>query len=159
MTARPCDRQDSAPFKPTDCGPSIRGPDAMKGKPLSTAKLLACAPVSRQSLTRPMSILIKRLRLHAGSPRCRQCLLVERAGMTVYARHIAPAAMGDLLDHLLKDHFGALRGLTIAAWLWIKAELNLRAWITALDPQGAQAAPPIVVSKGAPLDARDEDGT
>jgi len=81
----------------------------------------------------------------------RQCLLAERAAMSVEARHLAGQAIADHLDRLLADRFPNLQGLTISAWWPIKAELNLRAWLTGLAARGAQAALPIVATKGAPL--------
>ncbi|OZA17944.1 MAG: 5-formyltetrahydrofolate cyclo-ligase [Rhodobacterales bacterium 17-64-5] len=81
----------------------------------------------------------------------RQRLLAERAAMSVEARHVASHAIADHLDRLLAERFPNLQGLTISAWWPIKAELNLRAWLTGLAARGAQAALPIVATKGAPL--------
>ena len=81
----------------------------------------------------------------------RQRLLAERAAMSVESRHVASHTIAGHLDHLLAETFPNLQGLTISAWWPIKAELNLRAWLTGLAARGAQAALPIVATKGAPL--------
>lgn len=81
----------------------------------------------------------------------RQRLLADRAAMSVESRHVASHAIADHLDRLLVGQFSSLRGLTISAWWPIKAELNLRAWLTGIAARGAQAALPIVATKGAPL--------
>ena len=81
----------------------------------------------------------------------RQRLLAERAAMAVEVRHVASHAIAGHLDRLLADRFGSLQGLTISAWWPIKAELNLRTWLAGLAARGAQAALPIIATKGAPL--------
>ncbi|MBI1172535.1 5-formyltetrahydrofolate cyclo-ligase [bacterium] len=81
----------------------------------------------------------------------RQRLLDERAALPVAARHAASEAIAGHLDRLLADRFPSLQGMTISAWWPIKAELNLRAWLSGLQARGARAALPIVVTKGAPL--------
>ncbi|MEO8242909.1 MAG: 5-formyltetrahydrofolate cyclo-ligase [bacterium] len=81
----------------------------------------------------------------------RQRLLADRAAMAVEDRQIASHAIADRLDRLLADRFATLQGLTISAWWPMKAELNLRSWLTGLAARGAQAALPIVATKGAPL--------
>ncbi len=78
-------------------------------------------------------------------------LLDERLTMVIEDRHVASAAIADHLDRLLAERFGSVKGLTISAWWPIKAELNLRTWLTGLAARGAQAALPIVATKGAPL--------
>lgn len=81
----------------------------------------------------------------------RQRLLAERVAMVIEARHVASHAIADHLDRLLADRFGSLQGLTISAWWPIKAELNLRTWLAGLAARGAQAALPLIATKGAPL--------
>lgn len=81
----------------------------------------------------------------------RQRLLAERAAMPVETRQAAAHIIAGHLDHLLLSRFGSLNGLTISAWWPIKAELNLRSWLSGLAARGAQAALPIVATKGAPL--------
>lgn len=81
-------------------------------------------------------------------------LLAQRAEMSVEARHAASQAVAGHLDRLLADQFGSLQGLTISAWWPIKAELNLRGWLAGLAAQGARAALPVVLTKGAPLTFR-----
>ncbi|MGV8987144.1 MAG: 5-formyltetrahydrofolate cyclo-ligase [Cypionkella sp.] len=78
-------------------------------------------------------------------------LLEERLAMVIEERHVASAAIADYLDQLLAERFGSVKGLTISAWWPIKAELNLRTWLTGLAARGAQAALPIIATKGAPL--------
>ena len=81
----------------------------------------------------------------------RQRLLAERAAMPVETRQAAAHTIAGHLDRLLLSRFGSLKGLTISAWWPIKAELNLRSWLSGLAAHGAQAALPIVATKGAPL--------
>lgn len=81
-------------------------------------------------------------------------LLAQRAEMSVEARQAASQAVAGHLDRLLADQFGSLQGLTISAWWPIKAELNLRGWLAGLAAQGARAALPVVLTKGAPLTFR-----
>ena len=81
----------------------------------------------------------------------RQRLLADRAAMAVEARQRASHAIAGHLDRLLADRFASLQGLTISAWWPIKAELDLRAWLSGLLARGAQAALPIVATRGAPL--------
>lgn len=78
-------------------------------------------------------------------------LLDARAAMPVQMRHEASEAIAGHLDGLLAARFGSVRGLVISAWWPIKAELNLRHWLEGLPERGAQAALPVVVTKGAPL--------
>ena len=81
----------------------------------------------------------------------RQRLLAERAAMSVESRHVATHTIAGHLDRLLADRFGLLDVVTISAWWPIKAELNLRTWLAGLAARGAQAALPIVATRGAPL--------
>ncbi len=84
----------------------------------------------------------------------RQRLLDERAAMSVAVRHDASETIASHIDHLLGSRFESLDGLTISAWWPIKAELNLRHWLTGLAARGARAALPVVVTQGAPLEFR-----
>jgi 5-formyltetrahydrofolate cyclo-ligase len=70
----------------------------------------------------------------------RQRLLDERAAMSVAVRHDASVTIADHIDRLLGSRFESLDGLTISAWWPIKAELNLRHWLTGLAMRGARAA-------------------
>ncbi|MBC7737341.1 MAG: 5-formyltetrahydrofolate cyclo-ligase [Candidatus Saccharibacteria bacterium] len=81
----------------------------------------------------------------------RQRLLAERAAMVVEARQVASHAIAGHLDRVLSDRFASLQGLTVSAWWPIRAELNLRNWLTGLAARGARAALPVVVTQGAPL--------
>ncbi len=81
-------------------------------------------------------------------------LLVQRTEVSVETRQAASRAVTGHLDRLLADQFGSLRGLTVSAWWPIKAELNLRDWLAGLAAQGARAALPVVLTKGAPLTFR-----
>jgi 5-formyltetrahydrofolate cyclo-ligase len=81
----------------------------------------------------------------------RKRLLAERAQLPVETRQLAAQAIVGHLDRLLASRFENLAGLTISAWWPIKAELDLRPWLSSLAARGAQAALPIVASRGAPL--------
>lgn len=84
----------------------------------------------------------------------RQRLLAERAAMPVDTRHAASDAVARHLDDVLSQQFASLHGLTISAWWPIKAELNLRHWLAALQGRGARAALPVVIQRGGPLSFR-----
>ncbi|MBS0564617.1 MAG: 5-formyltetrahydrofolate cyclo-ligase [Proteobacteria bacterium] len=74
-------------------------------------------------------------------------LLAERATLTVAARQEAAAAIATHLDRLLPD----LRGRIVSGWWPIKAELDLRPWLTTVIARGGQAALPLVTEQGHPL--------
>lgn len=78
-------------------------------------------------------------------------LLEERAAMPVNARHEASEIIAVHLDKLLADRFPSVEGLVISAWWPIKAELNLRHWLTDLVARGAQVALPVVLTPATPL--------
>ena len=78
-------------------------------------------------------------------------LLEERAAMSVNARHEASEIIAVHLDKLLADRFPSVEGLVISAWWPIKAELNLRHWLTDLVARGAQVALPVVLTPATPL--------
>ncbi|WP_415182212.1 5-formyltetrahydrofolate cyclo-ligase [Phaeovulum sp.] len=78
-------------------------------------------------------------------------LLTERAALSVEARKAAARTIAEHLDQFLAERFASLRGLTISAWWPIKAELDLRFWLTGLAAQGARAALPLVTTRAAPL--------
>lgn len=77
----------------------------------------------------------------------RERLLADRAALGVAVRQEAAKAVARQLDTLLRD----VAGKVISAWWPIKAELDLRPWLTALAERGATAALPLVVEKAAPL--------
>ena len=81
-------------------------------------------------------------------------LLTERAALPVTARQSAAQAIAAHLDHLLAQRFPDLNGLIISAWWPIKAELDLRFWLTTLAPRGAVAALPVILTVKAPLGFR-----
>ena len=78
-------------------------------------------------------------------------LLEERAAMSVNARHEASEIIAVHLDKLLAERFASVEGLVISAWWPIKAELNLRHWLTDLVTRGAQVALPVVLVPSTPL--------
>lgn len=78
-------------------------------------------------------------------------LLAERAALPVAVRHEAALMITDHLDRLLAARFETVEGLTVSAWWPIKAELNLRHWLTDLIARGARVALPVVVTPAAPL--------
>ncbi len=84
----------------------------------------------------------------------RQRLLEERAALSVAVRHDASEIIADHIDRFLAARFESLEGMTISAWWPIKAELNLRHWLTGLAARGARAALPVVVTPHAPLEFR-----
>lgn len=78
-------------------------------------------------------------------------LLAERAALSVDYRHAASEQVSLHLNRLVIARFGSVKGLTISAWWPIKAELNLRHWLTDLVVRGAQVALPVVLTPAAPL--------
>ncbi len=78
-------------------------------------------------------------------------LLDERAAVSVALRHEAALAIAEHIDRLLLARFGTVKGLTISAWWPIKAELNLRHYLTDLVARGAQVALPVVLTPKTPL--------
>ncbi len=81
-------------------------------------------------------------------------LLAERAALSVAERHTASEQVAQHLDALLTARFQTVKGLTISAWWPIKAELNLRHWLTDLVARGAQVALPVVLTPATPLQFR-----
>ena len=77
--------------------------------------------------------------------------LAERAALSVAVRHDASERIAPHLDAVIAARFGGRRGLTISAWWPIKAELNLRHWLTDLVSQGVTVALPVVLIPGTPL--------
>lgn len=82
-------------------------------------------------------------------------LLADRAALSVDTRKAAGIAIAAHLDRLLAQRFKTLDGLTISAWWPIKAEIDLRFWLTGLAARGARAALPLVATKAAPLIFRE----
>ena len=78
-------------------------------------------------------------------------LLAERAALSVSLRQDAAERIAPHLEALIRGQFGRLEGLTISAWWPIKAELNLRHWLSDLVARGATVALPVVVTPAAPL--------
>ena len=78
-------------------------------------------------------------------------LLAERAALSVASRHEAALVIAAHIDRLLLDRFGTVKGLVISAWWPIKAELNLRHYLTDLVSRGAQVALPVVLVPKTPL--------
>jgi len=78
-------------------------------------------------------------------------LLAERAAMSIAYRHDASEVIADHIDRLLIARFGPLKGLKISAWWPIKAELNLRNYLTDLVARGVTVALPVVLTPGTPL--------
>ncbi len=78
-------------------------------------------------------------------------LLAERAALSVAHRHAASEVIAEHLDRLLVAKFQTVKGLAISAWWPIKAELNLRHYLTDLVARGAVVALPVVLTPAAPL--------
>ncbi|MFZ1467588.1 MAG: 5-formyltetrahydrofolate cyclo-ligase [Paracoccaceae bacterium] len=78
-------------------------------------------------------------------------LLDERAALSVADRHAASEVIAGHIDRLLTARFGTVQGLTISAWWPIKAELNLRPYLTDLVARGAVVALPVVLTPKTPL--------
>ena len=78
-------------------------------------------------------------------------LLEERAALSVAHRHAASEAIAGHIDRLLVERFHTVKGLTISAWWPIKAELNLRPYLTDLVARGAVVALPVVLTPKTPL--------
>jgi len=78
-------------------------------------------------------------------------LLADRAALPVSARQVAAEQITPHLEALIRKQFGRVEGLTISAWWPIKAELNLRHWLTELVARGATVALPVVLTAGSPL--------
>lgn len=78
-------------------------------------------------------------------------LLAERAALPVIIRQTAAQTIASHLDHLLDQRFPDLRDMIISAWWPIKAELDLRCWLTTLTAKGATAALPVILTPKAPL--------
>ncbi|MEZ5797668.1 MAG: 5-formyltetrahydrofolate cyclo-ligase [Paracoccaceae bacterium] len=81
----------------------------------------------------------------------RQVLLAERAALPVAERAAAVDGILPHLDAALLDRFGGVEGLVVSAWWPIKAELDLRPWLTALAARGARVALPVVLTQAHPL--------
>jgi len=78
-------------------------------------------------------------------------LLAERAALPVAVRQEAAERIIPHLEALIRARFGRLEGLTLSAWWPIKAELNLRHWLTDLVGRGVTVALPVVLTPAAPL--------
>ena len=78
-------------------------------------------------------------------------LIAARDDQGAEARARIVAALTGHLDAFLAARFGDLRGRIVSAYWPIKAELNLRGWITTLHEAGAVVALPVVETRGAPL--------
>lgn len=81
----------------------------------------------------------------------RAALLAERAALPVATRQAAAQSIALHLDSLLASRFANLSGLIISAWWPIKAELDLRFWLSGLARRGATAALPVILQPKAPL--------
>ena len=78
-------------------------------------------------------------------------LLAERAALPVASRQATAQSIAAHLDHLLAQRFSSLNGLIISAWWPIKAELDLRFWLSTLAARGAAAALPVILTPKTPL--------
>lgn len=81
----------------------------------------------------------------------RRRLLAERAAMPVSLRQAAAEQIVPHMEAAILKRLGRLEGLTISAWWPIKAELNLRHWLTDLVARGVTVALPVVLTPAAPL--------
>ena len=81
----------------------------------------------------------------------RRRLLAERAAMPVSLRQAAAEQIVPHLEAAILKRLGRLERLTISAWWPIKAELNLRHWLTDLVARGVTVALPVVLTPAAPL--------
>lgn len=78
-------------------------------------------------------------------------LIAARDDLGAEARARIASALTGHLDAFLAARFGDLQGRTLSAYWPIKAEFNLRPWITALYEAGVTLALPVVETRGAPL--------
>ena len=78
-------------------------------------------------------------------------LLADRAALSLAVRQAAAERISPHLEAVIAARFGGLGGLTISAWWPIKAELNLRHWLTDLVARGVTVALPVVMIPGTPL--------
>ncbi|WP_054007774.1 5-formyltetrahydrofolate cyclo-ligase [Cypionkella psychrotolerans] len=78
-------------------------------------------------------------------------LLADRAALSVSVRQDAVERIAPHLEAVIAARFGQMRGLTVSAWWPIKAELNLRHWLTDLVARGVTVALPVVLIPGTPL--------
>lgn len=78
-------------------------------------------------------------------------LLAERAALSVAERADVAAAIARHLDALLARRFGDLSGFVVSCYWPIKAEFDLRFWMTSLHERGAHVALPVVETRAAPL--------
>ena len=60
-------------------------------------------------------------------------------------------AIADHLDELIGRRFGDVAGHVVSVYWPIKAEFDLRFWMTALHERSARVALPVVETRGAPL--------
>jgi 5,10-methenyltetrahydrofolate synthetase len=79
---------------------------------------------------------------------------VERERLIALRLAIPAEDRRDLADRIMREldrHLGDLSGKIVAAYLPIRGEPDLRAWIEGLSMRGATAALPVVVAPRAPL--------
>jgi 5-formyltetrahydrofolate cyclo-ligase len=81
----------------------------------------------------------------------RSRLIAERAALPISLRQAAAEQITPHLEAVILERFGRLEGLTISAWWPIKAEMNLRHWLTDLVARGVTVALPVVQRPAAPL--------
>lgn len=77
--------------------------------------------------------------------------LAAREDLTVAERQVIAGALARHLDALLARRFGAVAGRVVSGYWPIKAEPDLRPWMTALHEAGARIALPVVAERAAPL--------
>lgn len=78
-------------------------------------------------------------------------LLATRAAQTAAARESVAGAIAGTLDTMLEQRFADLSGRVVTCYWPIKAEIDLRFWMAALDAKGARVALPVVETRAAPL--------
>lgn len=78
-------------------------------------------------------------------------LIAARDNLRPEARARIATALAGHLDVFLAARFGDLRGRIVSAYWPIKAEFNLRHWITALHEAGKVVVLPVVETRGTPL--------
>jgi 5,10-methenyltetrahydrofolate synthetase len=80
--------------------------------------------------------------------------LAAREGQTVAGRQVIAAALARHLDALLARRFGTMSGWVVSGYWPIRAEPDLRPWLTALHGARARVALPVVAERAAPLQFR-----
>lgn len=84
----------------------------------------------------------------------RERLRALRLAVGAEQRGVMARALAGHLDGVIAASLGDLTGRVVSGYWPIKAEFDLRFWLTALHDRGAVVALPVVVARAAPLEFR-----